>query len=257
MAAMNLFRAGCRWRIGSGRLVNICQDPWLPHTHSVRVITPKPHMCQVMRVSDIIVEDLRIWDEDMITTLFWPKDRELILQIPLGIFVASDLMVWHYSNNGTFSFRSAYHLALSLDSLLSTSGNRWDRIQCRMVWQANIPNKQRIRQQGPARAGGSFCGREAMRLAQRFHWSHVILEGDCQTLINKLASTSLDFSISSSVLEDIRASASLFMSVTFSFVMRSGNSVADLLAKQALDQDGGSVSLPSGLATVILDDLSN
>ncbi|KAL0462102.1 UNVERIFIED_CONTAM: putative ribonuclease H protein [Sesamum latifolium] len=396
MAAMALFRAGCCWRIGTGHSVNIWQDPWLPRTPSFRVITPKPNWCHFSRVSDLIMEDLRIWNEEVITDLFWPDERDLILQIPLGIFAAPDLLVWHYSNNGIFSVRSAYHLALSLDALPGSSGCRWDRKLWRMLWQANIPNKAkvflwrairdilptatnltkrmpqevascpfcdtvaetpmhsflrctfarqsrnlklahkefllpmqvvdfarqyllaffshnpkvlaaqvlhssswqappsdwvklnfdgsilnggqafglgviardsagsclawssiRLQHRGPAELAEAFAAREAIRVAHLRQWRRVILEGDCNSLIQKLSSATSDFSISSSVVEDVCLLSTMFASVSFSFVLRSGNSAADLLAKRALIQEGDSVYLPPGLAAVILAESSN
>ncbi|KAL0383852.1 UNVERIFIED_CONTAM: putative mitochondrial protein [Sesamum radiatum] len=127
MAAMELFRAGCRWRIGTGLSVNIWQDPWLPRTPLFRVISPKPRHCSLVHVSELILDDMRIWNAELISALFWPEDRELIVQIPLSFTGTTDLLVWHYSNNGIFSVRSAYHLALSLASPVGTSGDRWSR----------------------------------------------------------------------------------------------------------------------------------
>ncbi|KAL0449788.1 UNVERIFIED_CONTAM: putative ribonuclease H protein [Sesamum latifolium] len=86
----------------------------------------------------------RIWNAKLISTLFWPEDRELIVQIPLSFTGMLDLLVWHYSNNGIFSVRSAYHLALSLASPAGTSGDRWSRNTWRKVWQASIPNKAKV-----------------------------------------------------------------------------------------------------------------
>ncbi|KAL0459962.1 UNVERIFIED_CONTAM: putative mitochondrial protein [Sesamum latifolium] len=325
-----------------------------------------PIWCHFSRVSDLIMEDLRIWNEEVITDLFWPDERDLILQIPLGIFAAPNLLVWHYSNNGIFLVRSAYHLALSLDALPGSSGCRWDRKLWRTLWQTNIPNKAKVflwrtirdilptatnlTKRMPQEVGScpfcdtvetpmpsflrctfarqvwalsglrwnlklahkefllpmqvvdfarqyllaffsqnpkvlaaqvlhssswqappsdwiaaprsselaeAFAAREAIRVAHLRQWRCVILEGDCNSLIRKLSSTTSDFSISSSVVEDVRLLSTMFAYVSFSFVLRSGNSAVDLLAKRALNQEGDSVYLPPGLAAVILAESSN
>ena len=43
--------------------------------------------------------------------LFMRPDEECILAIPVCLFCRSDRIVWHYSPNGEFMVRLAYHLA--------------------------------------------------------------------------------------------------------------------------------------------------
>ncbi|KAL0416512.1 UNVERIFIED_CONTAM: hypothetical protein Slati_3483100 [Sesamum latifolium] len=97
----------------------------------------------------------------------------------------------------------------------------------------------------------ALAAREAIRLAWRFKWRQVVLEGDCSTVLQKLSHAVPDFSVSSLVLEDIRYFCSLVDSVVFSFVLRSGNLAADFLAKRALNQEGDSTFLPPGLDSVV------
>ncbi|KAL0426166.1 UNVERIFIED_CONTAM: putative mitochondrial protein [Sesamum radiatum] len=70
MAAMHLFRSGCRWRIGTGHSVNIWTDPWLPRTPSFRVITPRPSHIHVLWVHELISEDLHDWNVELIRAIF-------------------------------------------------------------------------------------------------------------------------------------------------------------------------------------------
>ncbi|KAL0331177.1 UNVERIFIED_CONTAM: hypothetical protein Sangu_1663200 [Sesamum angustifolium] len=144
MAAMQLFRSGCRWRIGTGHSVNIWTDPWLPHSPSFRVITPRPSHVHVVWVRDLISEDLHDWNVELIRAMFWPEDRDLILQTPLSLVGSVDLLVWHYSKNGIFSVRSAYHLALSISAKASSSGTGWPSQLWHKVWQAPAPNKVKL-----------------------------------------------------------------------------------------------------------------
>ncbi|KAK4387778.1 putative mitochondrial protein [Sesamum angolense] len=144
MAAMQLFRSGCRWRIGTGHSVNIWTDPWLPRSPSFRVITPRPSHVHVVWVHDLISEDLHDWNVELIRAMFWPEDRDLILQTPLSLVGSVDLLVWHYSKNGIFSVRSAYHLALSMSVKASSSGTGWPLQLWHKVWQAPAPNKVKL-----------------------------------------------------------------------------------------------------------------
>ncbi|KAL0327024.1 UNVERIFIED_CONTAM: hypothetical protein Sangu_1780400 [Sesamum angustifolium] len=54
MAAYDLFRAGCRWRVGSGTQIRIWADPWLSRPRSFRPITPVPSSLTEVRVADLI-----------------------------------------------------------------------------------------------------------------------------------------------------------------------------------------------------------
>ncbi|KAL0298520.1 UNVERIFIED_CONTAM: putative mitochondrial protein [Sesamum radiatum] len=99
MAALHLFRSGCRWCIGTGHSVNIWTDPWLLRTPSFQVITPRPAHVHILWVHDLISEDLHDWNMELIRAIFWPEDRDLILQTPLSFVGSVDLLVWHYSKN--------------------------------------------------------------------------------------------------------------------------------------------------------------
>ncbi|KAL0404334.1 UNVERIFIED_CONTAM: hypothetical protein Sradi_2074200 [Sesamum radiatum] len=141
---LDLLKAGCRWRIGTGHDVDIWKDPWILCPTSFRVISPIPLHSRASLVSDLILAETREWDVDAVSNLFWPEDRDLILQIPLSQFCTPDLLVWHYSSNGLYSVRSAYYLALSLSSPAGVSAQPdWRRTWC-VVWQSQIPNKTKV-----------------------------------------------------------------------------------------------------------------
>ncbi|KAL0442469.1 UNVERIFIED_CONTAM: hypothetical protein Slati_1969600 [Sesamum latifolium] len=115
----------------------------------------------------------------------------------------------------------------------------------------------RLARGGSTEMAEAFATREGVFLALRFQWQQVIFEGDCRPLMNQLSSAEQVFSVTSPVLEDIRVVSSHSENVSFSFVLRSGNAAADLLAKLALNQEGDSSSLPPGLGAVISGDLAN
>ncbi|KAK4400326.1 hypothetical protein Sango_1138700 [Sesamum angolense] len=126
MTAKDLVRAGSRWRIGSSHSVSAWQDPWLPRAPSFRAIT---HLLQgesSLLVYALITETNREWNVVVITNLFWPEGQDLILQIPLSSITRLDWLLWHYSKNGLFSIRSAYHLAHSLKYHAGTSEGCWN-----------------------------------------------------------------------------------------------------------------------------------
>ncbi|KAL0338469.1 UNVERIFIED_CONTAM: putative mitochondrial protein [Sesamum angustifolium] len=83
MAAQSLFRAGCRWRVGSRSSIRVWNDPWLPRPISFKPITPPPPSSMNLRVLDFIDSSLGDSDRAKIDEMFWPEDKEVILGIPL------------------------------------------------------------------------------------------------------------------------------------------------------------------------------
>ncbi|KAL0325000.1 UNVERIFIED_CONTAM: hypothetical protein Sradi_5069300 [Sesamum radiatum] len=84
MAAEDIFRAGCRWRVGSGTSIGIWKDPWLPRPLTFGPITPPLGHMSEMKVSDLIDPQTQDWNAQLIRSIFWPVDSDLILGIPLG-----------------------------------------------------------------------------------------------------------------------------------------------------------------------------
>ncbi|KAL0440154.1 UNVERIFIED_CONTAM: putative mitochondrial protein [Sesamum latifolium] len=145
LAAQYLFRAGCRWRVGSGSHIRVWFDPWFPQPHSFRPITPAPASLLDLCVSDLIDSDNGDWNVRLMHELFWPQDNDVILCIPLSRLGDSDLLVWHYSRNGMFSIQSAYHLACSLEDRPGTSSlGEVEFSWWRKVWQSKLPNKVKV-----------------------------------------------------------------------------------------------------------------
>ena len=61
-------------------------------------------------------------------------------------------------------------------------------------------------------------------------YTQVLIEGDCQTLINLINGTSSHSSLANH-LEDIRFWSNKFASIQFGFIRRKGNKLAHVLAK--------------------------
>ncbi|KAL0295680.1 UNVERIFIED_CONTAM: hypothetical protein Sangu_3189800 [Sesamum angustifolium] len=106
--------AGIRWRGSSSRSIKVWASPWIPQSSSFRPITPVATNDPNLLVSALINHELGTWKHDRLRDLFLPVDVEAILKIPLGRTSQPDFAVWHYSADGGFSIRSAYHLAWSM-----------------------------------------------------------------------------------------------------------------------------------------------
>ncbi|KAK4387857.1 hypothetical protein Sango_2392300 [Sesamum angolense] len=145
MAAQDLFRAGCRWRVGKGLSSRVWSDPWLPRPRSFKPITPAPASMEYMRVSDFMDPHSHEWDVTKIRQFLRPIDSDLILGIPLSQTSEQDVLIWHYSRNGVFSVCSAYHLACSLDDRPCSSSLRHnEQVWWRKLWQMKLPCKVQV-----------------------------------------------------------------------------------------------------------------
>ncbi|KAL0311521.1 UNVERIFIED_CONTAM: putative ribonuclease H protein [Sesamum angustifolium] len=397
IAARELLKSGCRWRIGTGHSVDVWKDPWIPRPASFRIITPNVHNVQNMCVSNLISPITREWDVDTINALLWPVDREAILQIPLSTSGGPDLLIWHYSNNGLFSVRSAYHLALS-SFLASNAGTSDGRPRYKKlwksIWQAKVPSKAklfiwrairnalptaanlrgkmpheeivflfaqtrtkqsythsciavlldrnlkmlnkgflfpqqivdfartylnafvvqnfgqfsprpahnhfwqapygncikinfngalleggkvlglgvvarnslgvcvawcsiRLERGGPAFLAETLAVREAIRLACRKARQNVTIEGDCASLLSKISRASQDRSVFGPLIFDIVSFAAQIETISYSFVFRSGNSVAHSLARLGLNLEGDCFNVPPGVNSLLTGDFAN
>ncbi|KAL0289852.1 UNVERIFIED_CONTAM: putative mitochondrial protein [Sesamum angustifolium] len=145
MAAQPLFPAGCRWRVGSGSSISVWRDPWIPCPRSFKPITLVPPTFANLRVSDLIDPSCGDWKVEHVQGVFWLLDRDCILGISLSRAGDGDQLIWHYSINGKFSVRSAYHLTCTLEDKPSSSSREEEVPWWRKVWQAKLPHKARNR----------------------------------------------------------------------------------------------------------------
>jgi hypothetical protein len=69
-AGIQTLKNGHIWRAGDGTMINICEDEWIPSSHSRKVLTPKgQNICT--RVSDLIDPYTNSWDMDFVNQTLW------------------------------------------------------------------------------------------------------------------------------------------------------------------------------------------
>lgn len=115
MHGLELLKKGIIWRIGCGTQVRIWRDPWIPWELSLRVTT-RQGRCRLKWVSQLLDQDGRDWDFHKLADIFNMADVEAISNIKLPQRHVEDFLAWHMERTGKFSVRSAYNLALNLDS---------------------------------------------------------------------------------------------------------------------------------------------
>ncbi|KAL0456838.1 UNVERIFIED_CONTAM: hypothetical protein Slati_1023000 [Sesamum latifolium] len=114
----------------------------------------------------------------------------------------------------------------------------------------------RLAQGGSALVAEAYAAREALKFAWHHRWPLVLIEGDCVSLLHRISAAHMDYSVVGPLVSDIKALVHKFESVSFLYVRRSGNCVADFLARLALNLDGDVASLPPGLHNVLIGDLA-
>ena len=73
------------WRIGTGEVVRIKEDRWLPGSTNCSVISPLPSLAPDAKVSSLIDQERVAWKTEVVQQLFLPYEAEIILGIPLSI----------------------------------------------------------------------------------------------------------------------------------------------------------------------------
>jgi hypothetical protein len=71
------------------------------------------------------------WDEELLTSLFWPIDVQRILNIPLSRRGMEDFVSWHFNKNGIFTVKSAYDI-------------EWEHQHGRKIRRSNLFGTSRI-----------------------------------------------------------------------------------------------------------------
>ncbi|KAL0282834.1 UNVERIFIED_CONTAM: putative mitochondrial protein [Sesamum angustifolium] len=144
-AAIGIVRGGFRWRICSGRSVQVWQDPWLPGLTPFVFFLLQLQILSICGFVILLMLPLgREWNHSMVRALFCRDEAESILAIPLSCADGEDFFVWHRTADGKFSVRSAYHVAVSLANQSQPSPSSFESFLWKTIWKANVPGKIRI-----------------------------------------------------------------------------------------------------------------
>ncbi|XP_019151923.1 PREDICTED: uncharacterized protein LOC109148642 [Ipomoea nil] len=132
--SQGLLRKGTRWRIGDGNTVKVWGDPWLPNSQNPFVMTTEMAYFNAPTVSSLLCVDEKRWDTELIRDIFYQRDAQLILNLPLSYAYTPDMMYWEGESNGIYSVRSAYKLEFG--NLEQDCQWPWT-----VVWNFDIPQK--------------------------------------------------------------------------------------------------------------------
>lgn len=144
LSSRDLVIGGSRWLVGDGSTLELWKSIWLPHPISFKPITPRPEGSTPSIVSELIDKDMRCWTEDVVRDVFMPCDDEVILNILRCTSWPKDKLIWHYTQSGQFSVRSAYHLKIH-QKYRNLEGTSHDKTPLwKTIWSLDIPPRVRM-----------------------------------------------------------------------------------------------------------------
>ncbi|CAN1321508.1 Putative ribonuclease H protein At1g65750 [Linum perenne] len=138
LKTQSLLQQGIRWRVGNGNGIRVWSDPWLKEEDRRYVISPVRQGLEDLRVSELWIPGTRSWDEELLEELFLPDDVEAILRITPSTEQEHDTMIWHVSQDGEYSVKTAYKEEMKREHSrepLSVQGP-WKKL-----WEMNLPPK--------------------------------------------------------------------------------------------------------------------
>lgn len=125
--------------------MRIWRDAWIPRPPSLK-ISMKKGRSRVRWVSQLMKQDSREWDVNMLEACLFQHDIDEVMKIRLSDRVQEDYVAWHYEKSGLFTVRSAYHLAVRLDQqehreVGSSSHADGSRRLYNKIWSSPVPQK--------------------------------------------------------------------------------------------------------------------
>lgn len=144
MGVHGVLTRGSRWLIGNGESMDVCTDRWIPRTILFKVISPRPSYIIACKVRDLIDSANVCWNESLVRSLLLPCDADIVLNMPLYDVWPQDQLLWHYSSNGLFSVRSAYHVILGDRFMDGCGSSLVDNRIWRTIWNLEVPPRIRL-----------------------------------------------------------------------------------------------------------------
>lgn len=132
MGAKYVLELGLRYQVGDGKSIRIWEVPWL---HTIPTFIPQPKVQdtrQVTWVRELMAEDGKTWNVELLVQLFRQTEVESIIQIAISQVGSRDRLVWHFHNKGFYTVQSAYQqLQMRSNQQLQRAGTKRGAEQAR------------------------------------------------------------------------------------------------------------------------------
>ncbi|KAA3461736.1 reverse transcriptase [Gossypium australe] len=140
-AAKGVLEKGLIWRVGTGAKISITEDAWIPNYVNFS-LRPNIENMHLDKVADLIDNNKREWNRELIENTFPEDVADLILRIPLSCESHNDFLAWRGEASGN-SVRNSYKLLQSLDPTAYALQNFYKDFY-RKLWQIEVPTKIKI-----------------------------------------------------------------------------------------------------------------
>ncbi|XP_026399356.1 uncharacterized protein LOC113295223 [Papaver somniferum] len=124
------------WEIADGKNINVWKDVWIPSLG--KKVPSTMYSSNISRVSQLIDDNTRNWNHNMLKALFPIDIVDQILQIRIPL-IGKDQVRWLGTRTGCYTVKSAYHILLQ-DSLnqqnLNIPNFPWSKL-----WKVQLPPK--------------------------------------------------------------------------------------------------------------------
>ncbi|XP_074328418.1 uncharacterized protein LOC141666327 [Apium graveolens] len=137
-SAKELIEEGSRIKVGNGTSINIWNDPWIPETDNAYLTTSRLQELFNVTVSNLLKDEAKEWDRDLIHDLFNDEDARRILKIPLSMRYEDDLWFWTEDEKGKYTIKSGYRLLCRTFNQNMVRGSNFYWIK---LWALPIPPK--------------------------------------------------------------------------------------------------------------------
>lgn len=134
MEAQEIVKLGCRRRIGDGMSTRVWEVPWLPCPSNGFLTTPMPDQLTNTLVNNLMEENGRGWDDEILRDICNDRDRKLIETIPIPIRSREDSWFWLMEDKDDFTVRSCYRK-------LQGDIHCPDAIFWKRIWSLKLPSK--------------------------------------------------------------------------------------------------------------------
>jgi hypothetical protein len=99
---------GCRWQIRDGSKIKVMHEPWLRTSDECCLQAPQSHNVYNITVQQLLLPNMKRWDEVKINSLFPLDVARDIIAVPLLEVVTEDRLIWKEEKDGLYSVRSGY-----------------------------------------------------------------------------------------------------------------------------------------------------
>ena len=109
-ATLDILHRHSRLSVGNGASILVTKDPWLSVDGLGMVTTKLGDTYKEVRVEELFQPRTQQWDRDLFSCLLNPRDRELILNMPLNLKCTTDQWYWTADDMGLYSVKSGYKI---------------------------------------------------------------------------------------------------------------------------------------------------